>query len=192
MFWCNFPGLTESIPLYWHIDSLYSNESFILIDVVRDLSHVLHHGIGHATLVTITGTTLRVPYLWFKPLQLIWRLRLLLMKFLIYGCMIFKWFAEIWLYDRYQDSNPIDACRQHVPLSEQPGTYYSSIFTRGQYWPPGIVVACVCPSVSPSVIKFVRAITRHPFKLGSPNLDHRCKRPWLRSLIFWGVTDLDL
>ena len=25
------------------------------------------------------------------------------------------------------------------------------IFTRGQFWPPGIVVACVCPSVRPSV-----------------------------------------
>ena len=42
------------------------------------------------------------------------------------------------------------------------------------------------------VTKFVRAITHHPFKLGSPNLDHRCKRPWLRSLLFWGVIDLDL
>ena len=31
----------------------------------------------------------------------------------------------------------------------------------------------------------VRAIINHPFKLGSPNLDHRCKRPWLRSLLFF-------
>ena len=30
----------------------------------------------------------------------------------------------------------------------------------------------------------VRAITHHPFKVGSPNLDHRCKRPWLRSPLF--------
>ena len=67
-----------------------------------------------------------------------------------------------------------------------------SFFTHGQYWPPGIVVACVHPSVCLSVTKFVRAITHHPFKLGSPNLDHRCKRPWLRSLLFWGVIDLDL
>ena len=36
----------------------------------------------------------------------------------------------------------------------------------------------------------VRAITHHPFKLGSPNLDNRCKRPWLRSLLFLGVIDL--
>ena len=30
----------------------------------------------------------------------------------------------------------------------------------------------------------------HPFKLGSPNLDQRCKTPWLRSLLFWGQLTL--
>ena len=65
-------------------------------------------------------------------------------------------------------------------------------FTRGQFGLPGIVVACVCQCVCPCVNhELVRAITHHPFKLGSPNLDHRCKRPWLRSLLFlfvffWG------
>ena len=34
----------------------------------------------------------------------------------------------------------------------------------------------VHPSVHLSVTKFVSAITHYPFKLGSPNLDHRCKR----------------
>ena len=29
-------------------------------------------------------------------------------------------------------------------------------------------------------------ITHHLFKLGSPNLDHRCKRPWLRSTMAFG------
>ena len=38
----------------------------------------------------------------------------------------------------------------------------------------------------------VRTITHHPFNLGSPNLDHRCKRPWLRSQLFCGVIDIDL
>ena len=46
--------------------------------------------------------------------------------------------------------------------------------------------ASVRPSIRPSVTKFVRAISHHLFKLESPNLDHRCKRPWLRSLLFWG------
>ena len=42
-------------------------------------------------------------------------------------------------------------------------------------------------SVRPCVNNLlVRAITRDPFKLGSPNLNHRCKRPWLRSLLFLG------
>ena len=38
----------------------------------------------------------------------------------------------------------------------------------------------------------VRAIPRDPFKLGSPHLNHECKRPWLRSLLFCGVTDFYL
>ena len=69
------------------------------------------------------------------------------------------------------------------------------IFTRGQFWPSGIVVACVCVCVCVFVCLsvrlcvnhlLVRAITRDLFKLGSPNFDQRCKRPWLRSLLFWG------
>ena len=48
-------------------------------------------------------------------------------------------------------------------------------------------VPSVRPSVCLSVTKFVRTITHYTFKLGSPNLDHRCKRQWLRSLLFWGV-----
>ena len=49
-------------------------------------------------------------------------------------------------------------------------------------------------SVRPSVCVcgkhlLVRAITHHPFKLRSPNLDHMCKRPWLRSILFSGVID---
>ena len=66
--------------------------------------------------------------------------------------------------------------------------YLNCIFTRGQFWPPGIVVA----PVRPSVTKFVGAITHHSFKLGSPTLDQRCKTPWLRSLLFWGAINLDL
>ena len=38
----------------------------------------------------------------------------------------------------------------------------------------------------------VHAITRDPFNLGSPNLNHRCKRHWFRPLLFWGVIDLYL
>ena len=52
--------------------------------------------------------------------------------------------------------------------------------------------AYVRPSVSPPVTKFVRAITHQSFKLGSQNVDQRCKRPWLRSLLFCGTIDRDL
>ena len=52
---------------------------------------------------------------------------------------------------------------------------------------------CLRLSVRPCVNHLlVRVITRDLFKLGSPNLNHRCKRPWLRSLLFWGVIDLYL
>ena len=47
----------------------------------------------------------------------------------------------------------------------------------------------VCVSVNHEL---VRAIIHQPFKLGSPNLDQRCKRPWLRALLFCGTIDLDL
>ena len=62
------------------------------------------------------------------------------------------------------------------------------IFTQGQFWPSGIVVACVCLCVCVSVNhELVRAIIHQPFKLGSPNLVQRSKTPWLRSLLFfWG------
>ena len=51
------------------------------------------------------------------------------------------------------------------------------VFTRGQFWPSGIVVACVCLCTCVCINHlFVRAITRDPLKLGSPNLDQRCKR----------------
>ena len=52
--------------------------------------------------------------------------------------------------------------------------------------------ASVCVSVCVCVNHLlVRAITWDPFKLESPNFDQRCKRPWLRSLLFWGAIDLD-
>ena len=52
---------------------------------------------------------------------------------------------------------------------------------------------CVCLSVCLSVNhEFVHAITHRPFELESPNLAHRCKTPWLRSLSIWGAIDLDL
>ena len=44
------------------------------------------------------------------------------------------------------------------------------------------VCVCVRPCVNHEL---VRAITHHPLKLGSPNLNHQCKIPWLRSLLFF-------
>ena len=49
--------------------------------------------------------------------------------------------------------------------------------------------ACVCVYVSDNH-ELVRAIIHQPFKLGSPNLDQRCKRHWLRALLFCGLIEL--
>ena len=48
---------------------------------------------------------------------------------------------------------------------------------------------CVCVCINH---EFVRTITHRPVKLGSPNLDQRCKTPWFGSLEFLGMIDLDL
>ena len=54
---------------------------------------------------------------------------------------------------------------------------------------PPSVCLCVCVCVNHLL---VRAITCRPFKLESPNLDQKSKTPWLRSLLFWGLIDLEL
>ena len=71
---------------------------------------------------------------------------------------------------------------------QRDGHFDQAFITRGQFWPSGIVVACVCVCVCVCLSvnhQLVRAVTHQPFKLESPNLDQRCKRPWLRSLLFF-------
>ena len=60
------------------------------------------------------------------------------------------------------------------------------------FWPSGIdcrclpfgcVSVCVCVRACVCINHLlVRAITRVSFKLGSPNVNQRCKTPWLKSL----------
>ena len=64
--------------------------------------------------------------------------------------------------------------------------FKKNLITRGQFWPLRIVVACVCVCVRVSVNhEVVRTIIHQPFKLGSPNLDQRCKRPPIEVSIFF-------
>ena len=97
----------------------------------------------------------------------------------------------------------IETCITYFCLTCQVAKFQSSkfpglktfIFTRGQFCPTGIVVACVCVYVCVRVFvthELVRAIIYQPFKLGLPNLDQRYKRPWLRALLFCGTIDHDL
>ena len=70
----------------------------------------------------------------------------------------------------------------------------AGFITRGQFWPSGIVIGCVCGSVCQCVCvnhELVRTITHRSFKLGSLNLDQRCKTPWFRYLLFLGMIDLE-
>ena len=53
-----------------------------------------------------------------------------------------------------------------------------------------LLPACVCVCVRvPVNHELVRAIIHQTFKLGSPNLDQKCKRPWLRALLFCRTID---
>ena len=105
-------------------------------------------------------------------------------------------FVEWKLFCFERNFNKICSLRSHYQVNNEtfeiPEISWL-LFTRGQFWPSGIVVACVCVCVCLSVNhQLVRAITDQPFKLESPNLDQRCKRPWLRSLLFFGTIDLEL
>ena len=48
---------------------------------------------------------------------------------------------------------------------------------------------CLCVCINHLL---VRKITHQPFKLESANFEQRCKTPWYRSLLFWGMIDFDL
>ena len=100
------------------------------------------------------------------------------------------------IYDR-----PAKTC-DHRRIQLRVGSLASEIDKFHDRFYPRPVLAfgysrCLRLSVCPSVRVcgnhvLVRAITNHPFKLGSPSLDQRCKRPWLRSLLFCGTIDRDL
>ena len=94
-----------------------------------------------------------------------------------------------------------DQINNHHERPIMTSMYLKVVFTRGHFWPSGIVVACVCVPVCPCVRVsvcacinhgLVRTITHHSFNLESLNLAQRCKRPWLRCLLFLGMIDLYL
>ena len=56
------------------------------------------------------------------------------------------------------------------------------------YWWPGALVACVSVYVCLCVNhELICMITSDPFKLESPNLDQKCKIPWVKiPIVLWG------
>ena len=99
--------------------------------------------------------------------------------------------SAIWDHDDY------DVINEAIVYGDGGDCAGGPLFTLGQLWPSGIVIACVCLCVCVCVCvsvnhQFARTITCHPLKLQSPKLDQKCKTPWLRSLLFLGFTDIDL
>ena len=79
------------------------------------------------------------------------------------------------------------------------GYWILCVLSWGTHYPRPVLAfgycRCPCLCISQCVCinhLLVRTITHQPFKIESPNLKHRCKTPWLRSLLFLGVIDLDL
>ena len=88
----------------------------------------------------------------------------------------------------------LDSIACNVSFSEKHAFYPRPVLAFGYCHRLRLCVClsvCVCVSLCVNHL-LVRAITRDPFKLGSPNMYQRCKRTWLRSLLFLGVIDLDL
>ena len=48
-----------------------------------------------------------------------------------------------------------------------------AIFTRGQFWASGKVIVYVCVAVCALIHEIFCTITCHPFRLESPNLEHK-------------------
>ena len=92
-------------------------------------------------------------------------------------------------------------CKISEPLVNSNWSYSPEMPNLGQIWrflpeasfglrvlsSPASVGLCVCINH-----ELVRTITHRLFKLGSPNLDQRCKTPWFGFLLFLGMIDLDL
>ena len=94
---------------------------------------------------------------------------------------------------------------QIQPMREGCGAYHFQIngsrrgdaLRNGFYYTRPVLASgyCRCLRLSVCVCDnhvLVLVLTHHPIKLGSPNLNNRCERPWLRSLLFWGAIDPDL
>ena len=85
----------------------------------------------------------------------------------------------------FPSSNSLSNGRKRTQQNERENTYFlpeASFGLRVLSLPVSACLrVCVCGNH-----QFLRTTTHHLFKLGSPNLDHVCKRPCLRFLLFLG------
>ena len=112
---------------------------------------------------------------------------------------------KIWICDRNNFKNKIlmeyfEQVRicYNQNLRKQNTEWYQCIFTRGQFWPSGIVIACVCLSVCVSVCVCVRQPRNCP-RHNSPRVQARTTKfgqkvhnNLVKVPIVLGAIDLDL
>ena len=86
-----------------------------------------------------------------------------------------------------ESHNKDETRRSHLCNGNSYTVMATFFFTRGQFWPSGIVVACMCVSVCQSVCQSLVCPRDNsgPVQARITNLDQGCKRPWLMSLLFW-------
>ena len=82
----------------------------------------------------------------------------------------------------------INACQQHRSVVYC--QMYRSFLPEASFalW---VLSLTVCVHVRVLTLKLVCILSHHPFKLEPTNSDKRSKTPWLRSLLFWVLLDLD-
>ena len=69
----------------------------------------------------------------------------------------------------------------------------SSVFTRGQFWPSGIVVACICLPMYVSFCMSIMSLSvRKLFQSRTTKYGQKMHNTLIKSLLFWRFIDLNL
>ena len=134
-----------------------------------------------------------------------------------FNAIIAVWFQRVMLYIIWKGNDTMSLClstrfRIKIPVEKfwhlgtwqktNVVTYYTStlllsrgstplygVVTRGQFWPPGILVAPVRPSVRHQVCPRDNS---SPVQARITKFGPKMPTPWLRYLLFWGSINLDL
>ena len=130
-------------------------------------------------------------------LKMLWLLWLYWSKLVKITCLTQIWLGFDMILIRYSSPLPIFIYQSMFHPMRADFTYVNTHYTTFIHYPRPVLdfgccrclrlsVPSVRPSVRPSVTKFVHAITRQPFKLGSPKLDQICKKTLVKiPIVLW-------